>query len=227
MKEYSYFDSHVHIKDDKKHKELMDISVFDETLKERGLDGCLATIHSHPRFYEKDFSKLKNYCKNYSNIIPCVEITQPFKFNNISIDCHIMYLGEIPLQDLAYGSWFCHVEKKGGLFFQYNKKNLSVKKALCNDEVKIVESTTDLFHACFLKALNLTVLLGTDVHPKGMFTSYLGSKGTLIESDTFNYTNFMEGLKNNTFGYFSKAGKNYFQCLPKNFKENKITITKF
>jgi hypothetical protein len=220
MKHYSYFDSHVHIRPDGKQYDFIDISTLDESLKERNLTGCLATIHSNSRFYKKDFFAVKEYCKNYSNIIPSVEITQPFRFNNVSIDCHIMYMGEISGEDINYGSWFCHVEKAGGLFFQYEKKRLSVKNALAKNQVSIVETTGDIFSACNLKSLGLTVLLGTDIHPGNMkYTSYLGSKGTIIEHDEFNYETFMDSLKSNALGYFSKKGNNYLHCLPNDFRK--------
>jgi hypothetical protein len=202
---------------DEEPHDFIDISVLDESLKERNLAGCLATIHSSGKFYKKDFCAVKSRCKNYSNIIPCVEITQPFRFNNISIDCHVMYLGEIPGEDANYGSWFCHVEKAGGLFFQYEKKKLCVKKALAKNQVSIVETTTNIFSARYLKSLDLTVLLGTDIHPKNMkYNSYLGSKGTIIGYDEFNYETFMDSLKDNSFGYFSKMKNNYLYCFEKN-----------
>ncbi|MFA5332974.1 MAG: hypothetical protein WC376_00570 [Candidatus Nanoarchaeia archaeon] len=217
MKDCVYFDSHVHISNDKAYDYFIDASRLDEILKDKFLDGCLAVIHSTDENYEKDCSKIKKYCKKYSNIIPCVELAQKFIFNNSEIKCHVMYLADMPIyDDISYGSWFCHVKKKGGLFFSYDFRNNYVSEALiCNpkngnkSKVNIVESTTDCEEAIFLKSLNLTVLLGTDIHPNKnkKYASYLGSRGTIIKSDKFNYNTFMQALQENSFGYFSKTVK--------------------
>jgi len=223
-----FVDTHVHVKPDGAHKNFVDLSMLQETLKTRGLSGCIATMHSAKKFYETDFEKIKEYCEGYPNIIPAVEITQPFTFNNTSIECHVMYLGNIPAGDIEYGSWFCHVEKTGGLFFQYEKKNLNVEKALQRNQVRIVESTTDLFTACSLKLRGLTALLGSDIHPgcKNFYSNYLGSKGIIIQADKFSYQTFMAALKENSFGYFSIIGQNYYYCMPQDFKQKKIIINR-
>jgi hypothetical protein len=74
-----------------------------------------------------------------------------------------------------------------------------------NAQVSIAESTTDCNDVRFLKSLGLVVLLGTDSHvTKGKYyTSCLGTRGTIIKAKKFNYTTFMQALKDNSFGYFS------------------------
>jgi len=231
-KDYVKIDTHVHIKSDFNDGSRVDADKLIDEMRSKDVDGAIVLAHAIPKTYEKDFNKMKKYCKNYSNLIPGVEISKEVNIaldgRDYKIKCHTTYLGEIPSEDVEYGSWFSHVNKCGGLFDEANRSKIDDRFFLENiSKSYVIESTTDLFNVLSLKSMGFKTLLGTDAHPdkKGEY-KYLGYNGLIIDSNDFNYKIFIDALKADKLGYFSIIGSNYYYITLDCFLENKIIIKK-
>lgn len=227
-------DTHLHVEEDfwkcrfvqehgynspNNHK-FVPVSILQEELKKRELNGAVILCHSNYKYYKEDYDEISEFYKNEKNLIPGVEISTELRTNyEYYGKVHVTYLGRIPEEDFDYGSWFCHSTTTKGIFKKfyhlYNKnfKKKAVKRVLKDDElmkkynVRIVETTRrTLDDVLLLNDMNLTVLLGTDAHPdeKNKYGKILGKQGIILNSDTFNYKSFMHSLKNNEISYFNK-----------------------
>jgi hypothetical protein len=232
-KDYVRADTHVHIKADYRGAKVIEPWQLIEELENYKIDGAVALMHSTPKEYEKTFFKVKKFCKGYSNLIPGVEITKPVPIKigglEFKVGCHTTYLGEMPdceKYDINYGSWFSHVNKNGGLFFE--ARNLKIDSEFIDYSFpSIMESTSGIFDAINLKLNNHIALLGTDAHPSiNSKYNFLGKNGILIKGDDFNYKSFIDALKNDSLGYFSQLGNNYYYITLEDFLNSKIIIQK-
>ena len=230
-KGHIFADTHVHIKSDEHGAKRVEPENLIETLEKCNLSGAIILYHSEKRDYEKNFAKAKKFCKGYSNLIPAVEMgggaTVKYYGLDYEIKCHVAYLGEIPISDAHCGSWFCHATKYGGVLCEAESKGLRIDE-LGFSHPSIMESTTSAVDALRLRGKGHIALLGTDSHPNKKLDYYaLGQKGIMIEGDDFNYNTFMDALKQNNIGYFTKKGSNYFYFSPKDLSEDEIILRKF
>jgi hypothetical protein len=228
---YIFADTHVHIKSDESGAKRIEPESLVECLESNNLSGAIILYHSEKRDYEKNFAKAQKFCKGYSNLIPAVEIRGGvfIKYYNIDyeIKCHAAYLGKIPLHDAHCGSWFCHATKYGGVLCEAESLGLSIDDLGFNYP-SIMESTTSMVDALRLRGKGHIALLGTDSHPdKKQAYSFLGKIGIMLEADGFNYNVFMDSLKKNNIGYFTRKNENYFYFSPNDLIKDEIVLRKF